>query len=195
MTEKFQNKYRSESARLAGYDYTRAGLYFITICTKNRECYFGEIISEKIKLSNIGVLADVFWHEIKNHTKNIELHSFVVMPNHIHGILEILDENETMNHGGNDGIRRDGACRDDACIVPTKNEQMAAISPKSGSVSRIIGAYKSAVSKHAHRLGYEFNWQPRFHDHIIRNENEYLRIATYIENNTKNWKNDKFNDE
>ncbi len=72
---------------------------------------------------------------------------------------------------------------------------MSAISPKSGSVSRIIGSYKSAVSKHAHRLGYKFEWQERFYDHIIRNKNDYIRISNYIENNPANWGDDKFNNE
>lgn len=94
MTDKYQNKYRIKSARLQNYDYTRAGLYFITICTQNHEHYFGEMVGNKIQLSKIGVLANDFWHDIKNHSKNTELHQFVVMPNHIHGILEIL-------HNGN----------------------------------------------------------------------------------------------
>ena len=188
--DKYQNKYRIQSARLKGYDYTREGLYFITICTHNREHYFGEIIDRKMHLSNIGVLADVFWHEIKNHSKNIVLHQFVVMPNHIHGVLEIVGD--------------DGGSRDDACIVstmpsaihpthqPPKNHQMQKISPKPGSISRIIGAYKSAVTKHANRLKYEFKWQTRFYDHIIRNNKEYQNIKNYIINNPENWAEDKF---
>ncbi|MCD6354793.1 MAG: hypothetical protein J7L95_04510 [Prolixibacteraceae bacterium] len=108
MNDKYQNKYRIKSARLEGYDYRQAGLYFITICTHNHEHYFGKIVDNEMQLSNIGILADVFWHEIKNHKKNIELHQFVVMPNHIHGILKIVD-------GGNVV----GCRRDDACIVST----------------------------------------------------------------------------
>ena len=181
MPGKYQNKYRIKSARLPGYDYSRAGLYFITICTQNRAHYFGEIIDDKMYLSNIGVLADAFWHEIKNHSKNTGLHQFTVMPNHIHGILEIVD-------GGGVETMHASSLR-----PPPKNPTMAKISPKPGSVSRIIGSYKSAVSNHAHRLGYEFEWQPRFYDHIIRNENEYIRISNYIENNPKNWTEDKFN--
>ncbi len=190
MNDTYQNKYRIKSARLEGYDYRQAGLYFITICTYNREHYFGEIVDSEMQLSNIGVLADVFWHEIKNHKKNIALHQFVVMPNHIHGIMEIVD--------GDNGV----GCRDDACIVSTTVEtnpqqsethRMAAISPKSGSVSRVIGSYKSAVTKHAHRLGHELKWQTRFYDHIIRNENDYFRIQNYIKNNPHNWDNDKLN--
>ena len=194
--DKFQNKYRIPSARLQNWDYRSAGAYFITINTKNGEYYFGDVVDAKMQLSNIGVTADILWCEIINHTKNVELGEFVVMPNHVHGIL-ILDGND--NGGCNDG------CRDDACIVSTttdtdmgktknsKNQQMAKISPKPGSVSCIIGSYKSAVSKHAHRLGYEFEWQERFYDHIIRNDKSYIRIANYIINNPQNWENDKFN--
>jgi len=78
-------------------------------------------------------------------------------------------------------------------MMMEKNEQMAEISPKPGSLSRIVGSYKSAVSKHAHRLGYEFAWQSRFYDHIIRNENDYVRISEYIVNNPQKWVDDKFN--
>jgi len=196
--EKYQNKYRVESARLKGYDYGNTGLYFITICTANREYDFGEIINGKMQLSNLGVLADVFWHEIKNHSKNIELHQFVVMPNHIHGILEIVD-----NIDGNDvcdvgrDVGRDVACNVSTGIVNTTqkpiNKQMSKISPKSGTVGRIIGSYKGAVSKHANRLGLQFNWQSRFHDHIIRNEKSLEQIQSYIINNPQSWENDKFN--
>jgi putative transposase len=89
-TEKFRNKYRVPSARAAWWDYGWNGAYFITICTKNRLHYFGTIENRKMTLANCGVLADVFWHEIPNHSNYVELGAFVVMPNHIHGIL-ILD--------------------------------------------------------------------------------------------------------
>lgn len=84
---KFKNKYRIESIRAQWWDYRNAGAYFITICTKNRAPYFGAIKEGKMQLSPTGVLADVFWHEIPKHTANAELGAFVVMPNHIHGII------------------------------------------------------------------------------------------------------------
>ncbi|MCH7611786.1 MAG: transposase [Candidatus Marinimicrobia bacterium] len=199
--DKYQNKYRIPSTRLQNWDYRSAGAYFITTNTRNGEYYFGNVVDAKMQLSNIGVIADILWNEIINHKKNVELGDFVVMPNHIHGIL-ILDGNDNADNGdGGDGGR------DDACIVSTdtdtdmdtgesinsKNQQTVKISPKSGSVSCIIGSFKSAVSKHAHRLGFEFEWQERFYDHIIRNDKSYIRIANYIINNPQNWGNDKFN--
>ncbi len=83
----YQNKYRIESARWQNWYYRWNAAYFITGNTANRIHYFGKIVNRKIQLSNIGVLVDVFWHEIKHHAKNVELGAFVVMPNHIHGIL------------------------------------------------------------------------------------------------------------
>lgn len=96
MADKFQNKYRIPSARLPNWDYGWAAAYFITICTKDRECFFGEIVNGEMNLSKVGVIADVLWYEIKNHAKNIELGEFVVMPNHIHGII-VLNENDGTN--------------------------------------------------------------------------------------------------
>lgn len=93
-TEKFNNKYRTSSVRLQNWDYRWDGYYFITICTKDKEEYFGKIENGEMILSSLGVIANVLWYEIKNHAKNIELDAFVVMPNHIHGIL-ILSRNET----------------------------------------------------------------------------------------------------
>ena len=94
--EKFQGKYRIPSARLQTWDYGWDGAYFITICTKNRINYFGRITNRKMELSHIGIVADILWYEIKNHAKRLELGAFVVMPNHVHGIL-ILNNNDRPN--------------------------------------------------------------------------------------------------
>ena len=96
MAEKFQNKYRIPSARLQYWDYGWNAAYFITICTKDRACVFGEIKNGSMNLSGIGIIADVLWYEIKNHAKDIELGEFIVMPNHIHGII-ILNGNDATN--------------------------------------------------------------------------------------------------
>ena len=92
MSDKFKGKYRNESARLQSWDYGSAAAYFITICTKDREHYFGEIRNGKLEISPVGAIAYILWYEIKNHAKDIQFGEFVVMPNHIHGIL-ILNGN------------------------------------------------------------------------------------------------------
>jgi len=204
MTDKFHNKYRIPSARCQNWDYSTNAAYFITICTKNREHHFGRIENGKMYLSHVGVLADVFWHEIKNHAKNVEFDSFVVMPNHIHGIL-ILDgndnennnhcnENEHDNNNGNDDHAHDVETRHALSLHSTNATpgQQRFQNQGVNTVSSIIGSYKSAISKHANRLGFEIEWQSRFHDHIIRDDAEFSRIAEYIETNVVNWTTDKF---
>jgi len=94
MENLYKNKYRTQSLRIANWDYGQNGAYFITICTSDRVCYFGDIKNKKTMLSPLGVIADILWYEIKNHAKNCELGEFVVMPNHIHGIL-ILNADAT----------------------------------------------------------------------------------------------------
>lgn len=98
MADKFQNKYRIPSARLQHWDYGWNAAYFVTICTKNRECFFGKIENGIMNLSGSGIIADVFWYEIKNHATNVDLGEFVVMPNHIHGII-ILNGNDSKQTG------------------------------------------------------------------------------------------------
>lgn len=138
-----------------------------------------------MELSDTGKLANKFWYEITNHFQQVELGEFVVMPNHVHGILIL--------NGGN---------APESASVPVsvetlhatslpKSQTMASISPKPGSLSTIIRSYKSAVTRHAHRLNLEMAWQPRFYDHIIRNEKTLQSIAEYIRNNPFQWLEDE----
>jgi REP element-mobilizing transposase RayT len=138
------------SIRLKGYDYSQAGLYFVTICVQNMECVFGKIVDEKINLSPLGIIADVLWHEIKNHAHNVDLGEFTVMPNHIHGIIMLL------GNDGNDnvGARHALPLRTDQ---PDQPKQSRFQNQGKNTLSSIVGSYKSAVSKHAHRLGLMFS--------------------------------------
>lgn len=178
MAGKFMNKYRIPSARHPYWDYTSEGAYFITICTADRIHYFGEIENGKMKYTPVGALANVLWFEIKNHNQNVALGEFVVMPNHIHGILILTG--------------RDVARNVSTGTNPSVNERMAQISPHAHSVSVIIRSYKSALTKHCNRLEFDFAWQTRFHDHIIRNQQAFETISNYIIQNPKNWKEDRF---
>ena len=179
--EKFQGKYRIPSARWKDWDYGSVGAYFITICTKDRHPYFGEIMDGKMIYTPLGAIADVLWMEIKNHTRNIELGEFVVMPNHLHGILIV----ETLHAT---------SPRQTLHATSLPNRQMAAISPKPGTIPAIIRSYKSAVTRHAHRLQMEFAWQPRFYDRIIRDNRSHSAIAEYIRRNPLNWEKDKLHE-
>mgnify|MGYP001220051153 CR=1 FL=1 len=206
MAEKFQNKYRIASARAQWWNYGWNGAYFITICTKNREHFFGEIKNGEMVLSNTGIIADLLWHEIPNHSPFVELGDFVVMPNHIHGILILNKPNRDMDDMVGTGRNIVGTGRNIVgtghalSLQPPPPPQQQQQQPGQkryqnigkNTVSSIIGSYKSAVTKHANRLGFENGWQTRFYDHIIRNDAEYQRISDYIVNNPKNWGKDKF---
>ena len=207
---KYENKYRVESARLKNWDYGSNSAYFITICTENRLHCFGEIIpihKLKMQLNDIGKLAEQFWREIPVHFPFIKLGEFVVMPNHIHGILIIdkMDDVETLQckqpvetlqcKQPIETLHCKQPLETLQCNVSTENpnEQMSAISPKSGSISTIIRSYKSAVTKNAHLINAGFEWQTRFYDHIIRNAESYSMIENYIVNNPDKWIEDTFN--
>ncbi len=185
----YQNKYRIASARAPWWDYGQAAAYFITICTHNREHYFGDIQNGVMELSNIGVIADVLWHQIPHHAIDVELGAFVVMPNHIHGILILNTNADEINNVVDKTVETGHAL---SLPIPSTPSQKRFRNPGKNTVSSIIGGYKSAVTKHAHRLGYHFKWQSRFYDVIIKNDSDYQRINDYIENNVLNWPADKF---
>jgi len=168
----FKNVFRIESTRLKHYDYSQPGEYFITICIQSHECLFGHVHKEEMRLSPIGEIARKCWEEIPYHFNNIELDEYIIMPNHIHGII-IINESQ---------------CRDVQLNVSTR------ISPKRGSLSVVIRTYKAAVTTICRRNNsFEFCWQRRFCEHIIRNEKELNNIRDYIINNPVKWSFDEDN--
>ncbi|MEM0519321.1 transposase [Aequorivita flava] len=211
---KFKGKYRIESIRAQWWNYGWNGAYFITICTKNRKHFFGEIQNGKMVFSSLGIIVNILWHEIPNHSKHVSLGAFVVMPNHIHGILLIDkpggdggDGGDGGGNGGNGGGNGDG----NGGVVETRHAlslrgetgETGETTAKSigkirfqnqgkNTISSIVGSYKSAITRHANRLQIQNGWQAGFHDHIIRNHAEYNRIENYIIKNPQNWKEDKF---
>lgn len=190
--EKYKNKYRIASTRAQWWDYGWNGAYFITICTQDQQHFFGKIQEGRMLLSHLGLIADILWHEIPNHSAFVKLGNFVVMPNHIHGIL-ILDSPH-VETGYALSLRPIGAntqTDEQSSNRKTIGQQRFQNIGKN-TVSSIIGAYKSAVTKHANRLGLPNAWQPRFHDNIIRSTADYQRISNYIKNNPAKWSKDRF---
>ncbi|MCF8303726.1 MAG: transposase [Bacteroidales bacterium] len=181
-----------KNIRLQGYDYSSKGLYFITICTKDREHYFGKIDNQKFEYSAIGGIAYTYWHEIPEHFTNLRLGEFIIMPNHIHGIIEIVSPPHGVDLQSSSELLA-GTRHGVSPQLPksTKNiNEFGKTIP--GSISTIIGQYKSSVTRWCNDNDFNFAWQSRFHDHIIRNEPEYNRIEQYIANNVANWREDKF---
>ncbi|MBK7231088.1 MAG: transposase [Saprospiraceae bacterium] len=203
--EKYKNKYRIPSTRLQNWDYRWAGSYFITICTQNRVHYFGEIANGQMQLSHVGIIANILWYQIPYHSNNVELGAFVVMPNHIHGILIINDNLVNTIETGHTVETEHALSLRYALSLQTFNETLTETSEQAiiigqprfqnigkNSISSIVGSYKSAVTKYANRLGFDFHWQNLFHDHIIRDDISFQTISDYIINNPNNWVEDKF---
>ncbi len=193
---KYQQKYRVASARAQWRDYGWNGAYFITICTAYRRHLFGHIKNNEMYLSPLGVIADIFWHEIPKHADDVELGRFVVMPNHIHGILILNKPFQKQDENANMDVvvveTRHALSLQQQPGFPQTIGQTRFQNQGKNTVSSIIGSYKSVVTKHANRMGLDNGWQDRFHDHIIRDYKEYTRIDKYITDNVNKWEDDRF---
>ncbi len=190
MPDKYKNKYKIESMRLKNWNYSSNGYYYITICTKNREHFFGNIKNNKVILNKIGEIANKNWIDIPNHFENIKLGNFIIMPNHIHGIILIVETLHATSLHNND-IQNNK----NYDIQNNQNDCFSKISPKPKSLSAIIRSYKSSVTRIVReKFDETFTWQPRFYDRIIRNEKELNIIRNYIKENPKKWDEDELNE-
>ena len=191
----FQDKYPINSSRWQGYDYSSNGLYFITICTRQRRSYFGKVKNGIMGLSPIGVIVCKEWFKTEKIRKNVRLGEFIIMPNHLHVIIEIIGNNagETKNIGTDvETLRRNVFTNAGEKDV---NWQMSQISPKPGSLSAIVRSFKSACAREIHLSGYKyFSWQPRFYDHVLKiNADSLDKISYYIKYNPRMWDKDRNN--
>jgi len=177
----FQNKYRTQSLRLRGYNYSTEGAYFVTICTKDRLEYFGEIHNGIMGLNERGCIATQCWQEIPMHFKNVILDTWVVMPNHVHGILILNDSPRSPRRNA---INRVSTGAGQGGVTGIHNPM------GKKSLGEIIRWFKGRTTFEIHQT-YSFAWQPRFHDHIIRNQKELDRIRKYILNNPLKWELDQ----
>jgi REP element-mobilizing transposase RayT len=187
-------------------------MYYITICTKNRKCYLGEILDEEMILSEMGQVVYNEWLKTpeRRPNMNLELGAFIIMPNHFHGILIIGDNDfnkqtekptqnggrDAMHQNGRDAMHQNG--RDamhqngrDAMHRVSTGECCNRFGPQSKNLASIIRGFKSSVTTHARKNDIVFAWQPRFYDHVIRSIDDYNRISNYIINNPANWHTDR----
>jgi putative transposase len=208
--ERFRNIYRNDSARLKNWDYGARRFYFVTICTQNREHYFGNIVNTvdsdakndtvnnygigggygvgtqdfaslhhddpnhhhlsayhqlpqpSVQYTEIGTIAHKYWMEIPLHFPFVYVDEFIVMPNHIHGLLFFNKR-----------------------YSPEWKQNV--FGPQSQNLASVIRGYKAATKKYATMNDIEFAWQPRYHDHIINPDNDLDAIREYIKNNPANW--------
>ena len=219
--DKFKDKYRIDTARAYWHNYN-GGAYFITICTKNREHFFGEIENGEMVLSQIGEYTQQCIEQIQQHNPYAEIPLYVIMPNHLHLIVFIVetvhapspntqnDNSESMC--GQSSIAQNNNSETMYALSPIISEtvhapslqqpnrwkydvvdkEMQLISKQKHKLAIAIGNMKSAVTRFANQTPDYFAWQTRFHDRIIRDQSEMNRIATYIKNNVANWEDDEF---
>ena len=192
----YKNKYRIESTRLPHHNYAANGWYFVTICTKDKLWFFGDIVSGNIQFSAIGEIATKFWSDIPNHFQDVDLDAYIIMPNHVHGIIVIErshnEESHEQTHGDQGETRRGTSLQSTSLQRTDESNKFAPLKP--GSLQAIINAYKSSVTRWCRKNGYDnFAWQPRFYDHVIRDEHSLAKIQEYIVNNPDKWDEDQDN--
>ena len=184
------NFHHRRSIRLKGYDYGQAGLYFITICCQDRICRFGQVENGKMKLNEFGEIAHNEWLNTPKIRPNVKLGEFVIMPNHIHGIIEIHDRGESHSPKTKESHERKGVCKTPPHHTPHHTQP-----PKSPSnnIGAIVRGYKSSVTRQINTLGFnEKLWQRNYYEHIIQDERAFQNISEYIKNNPAKWGGDKF---
>ncbi len=175
------------SIRLKGYDYSQAGLYFITICTQNRLCLFGGIHNGEMRLNDAGTMIERQWHESICRFNNIKTHEYIVMPNHFHDIIEFVGAPLVGAH----------CTIQPSTMAERQTGQPQGIAPTVGDV---VGSFKS-LSTNEYIRGVKDNiwprfdkrlWQRNYYEHIIRDEKSYLQISEYIQTNPITWPDDKY---
>ena len=193
------NIHHRRSIRLKGYDYSQAGLYFITVCVYDRKCLFGKIENDEMILNEFGTIAYQQWETLHTRFINMELDVFQIMPNHMHGIIALTEFVGATLAVAPDA---DGAVADQNSVA---DQIGAGASPapittimKPKTIGDIVGAYKSLVANECLNIYKIKNetmgklWQRNYHEHIIRDGQSYQRISDYIISNPKKWNTDKF---
>lgn len=162
-------KHHRRSIRLPGYDYTAPGAYFVTICAQDRICLFGQVVNGVMQLNLYGRVAATYWERLPHHFPNLQLGAWVIMPNHMHGILIITEAA--------------------APSAPPPEDGLAA-----GSLGAIVGNYKSTTTRRINQMRHTPGgvvWQRNYWEHIIRDDAAYARIADYIATNPARWQGDQ----
>ena len=185
-------KRQRRSIRLQGYDYTRQGAYFVTICTRNRACLLGDIVEGRMHLSEAGRLAQVAWEYLPHHYPHVQIDVWVIMPNHMHGIVILTKEQAT-----DDDMRVGADPKTDVGAISKINVgagfKPAPTIPTRHGLSEIVRAFKTFSARRINALhntvGAPF-WQRNYYEHIIRNQSALDRIRQYIADNPARWSED-----
>jgi REP element-mobilizing transposase RayT len=175
--------HKRRSIRLQDYDYTQDGMYFITICCHQKLHYFGEVLNYEMHLNDVGEIAKEYWLAIPQHFPKVQLHEFVIMPNHIHGIIEFVGaKNFSPNIEKDHSIENFNRAKD---LTPLRGT--------SKTIGSVVRGYKVGVTKWIRQnTSITDIWQRNYFEHIIRNDNSFNTIREYIMTNPEKWPQDKF---
>jgi len=190
--------YHRKSIRLLSYDYSSTGAYFVTICTQNRKCLFGEIMEADVNLNEIGKMVLWHWRRIPHHFPNVKLDKKIVMPNHIHGIIWISDDDVDVGakHSKKPTLLNNQNCLENASPLQDDLSRQIPIGTKPQALSAIVQNFKSVTSRKFNRMRLHDHttlWQRNYFDRIVRDEDELKRIREYIIYNPLKWESDKEN--
>ncbi len=186
-------KFRRRSFRLRDYDYGQPGFYYITICTKDRKAMLGNVVNGEMYLNNAGSVAQSVWLSLPQRFSHVKLDQYIVMPNHLHGIIELV-ESETNRIIPTQPIAtpfNHPAFASAQFIAPTttKVDSMDRTAP----LGEIVRAFKAATIRLIRTMiRPDFAWQADYYDHIVRNDKDLDRIRTYILNNPTRWEEGRF---
>ncbi len=192
-------RHNRHSIRLRGYDYSRPGAYFVTICAQDRQCLFGNIVNGEMTLNDAGRIVEHVWFDLPNHYSNVELDQYVIMPNHFHGIIILSDSGMNGNQ-----------CTDSKHVgvgfkpAPTVNQCTDSKpvgvgfkpAPTKHGLPEIVRAFKTFSSRRINEMQNTSGaklWQRNYYEHIIRNTGDLNRIRKYIQNNPRKWDMDREN--
>jgi len=196
---KFQGKYRIDSIRLNDFDYSKNGAYFVTICTRNNEYIWGNVNDQLMNMTRQGEIVKECWLALPLHYCNCTLDEFIVMPNHVHGVV-IINNDIIETSFKQDNIVAETGLKPDTVVVETGLKPVSTVGrvAKPYSLSEIIRGFKTfsarKVNEYQNTRGKPF-WQERFYDRIVRNEEELNRIRRYIVENPLKWELEKNNPE
>ena len=181
---------RRRSIRLHGYDYAQAGAYFITIVTKDRSCLFGNVVvSGEMRLNGLGTMVQTVWEELPGHYLSVQCGAFVVMPNHIHGIITLADNGASGKSDVGAGLKPARG------VAVGPNSARAGLKP-APTLSEVVRAFKTFSARRVNEIRNTAGlplWQRNYYEHVVRTEDELHRIREYIANNPLQWELDREN--
>lgn len=168
-------KHHRRSIRIRAYDYSQGGVYFVTICTRDRECLFGEVVDGEMQLNNVGQMATGAWEEMPGRFSSVRLDAFIVMPNHVHGIIVV------------------GAQFIAPQVIPSDRFRKGAIN-RAPTLGEIVRTYKALSTRAIRRtVNPGFAWQRNYYEHVVRDEESLNRIRQYVADNPARWAFDREN--